>query len=121
MKMLTLLAGLAAFTCCSGTIAEAGNHRCGCLGMSAASDCGCAAVTAGCCGPAGLAGTYGSAWMARQAVYGSYGPRLVSPFTGYEGLPRMDGGGIHYRYPYHSYRRPWAHPGPASTNITIVW
>jgi hypothetical protein len=41
--------------------------------------------------------------------------------TGYEGLPNMDGHGVHGRYPYHSYRRPWAHPGPMSTNITIVW
>ena len=41
--------------------------------------------------------------------------------TGFEGLPNMDGGGINHRYPYHSYRRPWAHPGPPSTNVSIVW
>lgn len=41
--------------------------------------------------------------------------------SGYEGLPFMDGGGVHQRYPYHSYRRPWFHPGPASANISIVW
>lgn len=52
-------------------------------------------------------------------IYGA-GPGR-SFLSGYEGLPNMDGGGIHYRYPYHSYRRPWAHPGPATTNISIVW
>lgn len=74
-------------------------------------------------------GGYGS------AVYGygdpsfAYGVQEVrgyrfaagSGFTGFEGLPNMDGGGINHRYPYHSYRRPWAHPGPVSTNVNIVW
>jgi hypothetical protein len=41
--------------------------------------------------------------------------------SGFEGIPSMDGGGIHHRYPYHSYRRPWAHPGTPSTNVTIIW
>ena len=31
----------------------------------------------------------------------------------------MGGGGIHYRYPYYSYRRPWYSPGPAVRNYTI--
>jgi hypothetical protein len=30
-------------------------------------------------------------------------------------------GGIHDRYPYYSYRRPWYTAGPASANVTIVW
>lgn len=30
-------------------------------------------------------------------------------------------GGIHQRYPYYSYRRPWYTPGPASHNVTIIW
>ena len=51
------------------------------------------------------------------AGYGASGNDL----TGYEGLPNMDGGGVNHRYPYHSYRRPWAHPGPPSTNVSIVW
>ncbi len=75
--------------------------------------CHCGAAAGGCCGlggAAGLAGAYA------HSGYG-YGGSL----TGYEGLPNMDGGGVHNRYPYHSYRRPWAHPGPASTNINIVW
>jgi hypothetical protein len=45
----------------------------------------------------------------------------ASGLTGYEGLPDMDGGGVNHRYPYHSYRRPWAHPGPRSSNVSIVW
>jgi len=52
-----------------------------------------------------------------------YGMHVMNAggYTGYEGLPNMDGGGVHNRYPYHSYRRPWANPGPRSTNVTIVW
>ncbi len=81
----------------------------GCL-IGCHDDCSCAypvVAASGCCGPAGLA-----------AVYGMH---HVGGYTGYEGLPRMDGGGLHARYPYHSYRRPWAHPGPASANVTIIW
>jgi hypothetical protein len=29
--------------------------------------------------------------------------------------------GLHLRYPYYSYRRPWYPPGPASVNVTIIW
>jgi len=68
-------------------------------------------VGAGCCGLGGAAGI--------SSLYAGYG--YGGSLTGYEGLPNMDGGGVHARYPYHSYRRPWAHPGPASTNINIVW
>ncbi|MFN8710267.1 MAG: hypothetical protein ACK50J_26645 [Planctomyces sp.] len=93
------------------------------------SDCGCSGPSpavyaapieysglevAGCCGAGGLGqigGLYGA-----DALYGG-----GSFMSGYEGLPNMDGGGVHYRYPYHSYRRPWAHPGPPSTNVSIVW
>ncbi|QDU38093.1 hypothetical protein Mal4_24140 [Maioricimonas rarisocia] len=30
-------------------------------------------------------------------------------------------GGLHPRYPYYSYRRPWYYRGPASQNVTIPW
>lgn len=92
-------------------------------------DCGCAA--AACCGPgtglAQIAGVYSHHGVCshhrvngHHGVYGQY-PYSGSFLSGYEGLPNMDGGGVHYRYPYHSYRRPWFHPGPPSTNISIVW
>lgn len=29
--------------------------------------------------------------------------------------------GLHTRYPYYSYRRPWYTPGPASLNVNIIW
>ena len=29
--------------------------------------------------------------------------------------------GMHVRYPYYSYRRPWYTPGPASQNVSILW
>ena len=54
------------------------------------------------------------------AGYGFH-PARSEGFTGYKGLPNMVAGGVHPRYPYHSYRRPWAHPGPESTNVNIVW
>lgn len=31
------------------------------------------------------------------------------------------GVGLHARYPYYSYRRPWYTPGPASLNVNIIW
>jgi hypothetical protein len=29
--------------------------------------------------------------------------------------------GVHVRYPYYSYRRPWFTPGPRSVNVNIIW
>jgi hypothetical protein len=51
------------------------------------------------------------AGMAGPAGYG-YGP----PYTAVSAV-----GGLHDRYPYYSYRRPWYSPGPASVNVTILW
>ena len=67
----------------------------------------CCGVTSGCCG----AGQMGM----------MYGVGQLHGYTGYEGLPAMDGRGVHGRYPYHSYRRPWFHPSPKSANASIVW
>jgi hypothetical protein len=41
-----------------------------------------------------------------------YRPEAVIP-------PANDG--LHVRYPYYSYRRPWYPPGPQSLNVTIIW
>lgn len=87
--------------------------------------CACTSAATGCCGFGGgmmqLGSLYGvgSMYGGMQSYSGS--PAVGSFLSGYEGLPNMDGGGIHHRYPYHSYRRPWAHPGTPSTNVTIVW
>ena len=64
-------------------------------------DCGCHATTTACCGMNHMRRTRG--------------------FTGDAGLPNMDGYGVHGRYPYHSYRRPLAHPGPKPNNVNIIW
>ena len=87
-------------------------------------DCGCACAVPSCCGVGGVGGglmqlgnLYGS-----TGVYGYHGsPDPRSFESGFENLPDMDGGGVHHRLPFHSYRRPWAHPGIADTNINIVW
>ncbi len=63
------------------------------------------------------AGYYGAGYYG--GYYGSPDPRSFE--SGFENLPDMDGGGVHHRLPFHSYRRPWAHPGIADTNISIVW
>ena len=91
--------------------------------------CGCSAAVPACCGIGGLAGigsfysssvAYGGHFaMGHGGGYGS--PAPGSFVSGFENLPNMDGGGVHHRYPYHSYRRPWAFPGTPSTNVTIVW
>jgi hypothetical protein len=41
-----------------------------------------------------------------------YRPEAVVPGTN---------AGLHPRYPYYSYRRPWYPAGPASVNVTIIW
>jgi len=51
----------------------------------------------------GVPAAYGSGWAA------SDGPAAFA------------GGGLHNRYPYYSYRRPWYSPGPSSVNVTILW
>ncbi len=112
--------------------------------------CECAAAVPSCCGYGGvgggvaqLGGWYGSAgfygidhdgsyghayghsnghghgYGSGGGYYGSPDPRSFE--SGFENLPNMDGGGVHHRLPFHSYRRPWAHPGIADTNINIVW
>jgi hypothetical protein len=91
--------------------------------------CECSAAAPACCGLGGLAGI-GSAYGASVAFNGHFegehvsgigSPAPGSFISGFENLPNMDGGGIHHRYPYHSYRRPWAFPGTPATNVTIVW
>jgi len=78
-------------------------------------DCGCHA-------PAAAYGVTAFGFGGAAQIGMAYGMHVVGGgYTGYEGLPIMDGGGLHGRYPYHSYRRPWAHPGPKSTNVSIVW
>jgi len=65
----------------------------------------------------GYAGGYGHSYGG--GYYGSPDPRSFE--SGFENLPNMDGGGVHHRLPFHSYRRPWAHPGIADNNINISW
>ncbi len=104
--------------------------------------CDCASVVPSCCGfgevgggVAHLGNLYGSAGSYGIGNAGSYGqgygygngggyygsPDPRSFESGFENLPNMDGGGVHHRLPFHSYRRPWAHPGIADNNINIVW
>jgi hypothetical protein len=45
-------------------------------------------------------------------------PAYLAAPTGFYASPVC---GIHDRYPYYSYRRPWYTAGPASANVTIVW
>ncbi len=86
------------------------------------SACHCGHAAASCCGVGGGALMFAGGMPGIEYSYGDGGSMYGSSFlSGYEGLPNMDGGGVHHRYPYHSYRRPWAHPGPASANISIVW
>lgn len=47
-----------------------------------------------------------------DAGYHWYRPEAVVPGTN---------AGLHLRYPYYSYRRPWYPAGPASVNVTIIW
>jgi hypothetical protein len=54
---------------------------------------------------------------APTGVYGSWCGDHSNPVVGFNSA----GGGIHDRYPYYSYRRPWYTAGPASANVTIVW
>lgn len=55
-----------------------------------------------------------------QNVYGGYGGAGVYGAMSFPQAPPVSGG-LHERYPYYSYRRPWYTPGPASLNATIVW
>ena len=87
--------------------------------------CACTSAATSCCGVGGgmmqLGSFYGAGSIYGSGYAHSGSPTVGSFLSGYEGLPNMDGGGVHHRYPYHSYRRPWAHPGTPSTNVTIVW
>ena len=100
--------------------------------------CDCAAAATSCCGIGGgglvqLGNLYGSGevyggnFAGGSIGNGNYArgshlsadPRSFQ--SGFESLPNMDGGGVHHRLPFHSYRRPWAHPGIPDNNINIVW
>jgi hypothetical protein len=76
--------------------------------------------------PQGLAGGVSPA-----APYGM-GPSLGGVFPMGQGFPASGMGdagqgfggpspGVHARYPYYSYRRPWFTPGPRSVNVNIIW
>lgn len=65
--------------------------------------------------PAYLAGTTGYHGSCCGDNYGNgYGNNY-----GYGNGPSVNG--VHARYPYYSYRRPWYTAGPASANVSIVW
>ncbi len=118
-----------------------GSAGCGCQQSSAATvyaapavwhaapavqaGCNCGIAAASCCGMGGAGGVgmlYADQFGGMATSTGGFDPGAGSSgLTGYEGLPNMDGGCENYRYPYHSYRRPWFHPGPQATNISIVW
>ena len=58
--------------------------------------------------------------------YTGVGVNMVAPGMafphGYPGVPSFGPApGLHARYPYYSYRRPWYTPGPASLNVNIIW
>jgi hypothetical protein len=50
-----------------------------------------------------------------------YGHPPAMPPMGVYGYTGAAADGVHPRYPYYSYRRPWYTPGPASRNVTILW
>jgi len=146
----TLFSVLAALLCLSSSAGtQAGLLGCGCSHASVHhaplmhatpevyASCGRDAVPS-CCG-AGGAGVgmvqpgslYGSTGLYGGGHPGGYGhgygggyygsPDPRSFESGFENLPNMDGYGVHHRLPFHSYRRPWAHPGIADNNINIIW
>lgn len=100
------------------------------VGMSVRQGCSsCGCVSCGCSGFSGTSVLIGS--RLGVADY-SGGVAEVWPFAAgptFPPLPRGNyvwspGSGydaVHYRYPYYSYRRPWAHPGPLVPNVTIIW
>ena len=151
LRLTTGFSALAAFVCFSGSaLTQAGLPGCGCSHapvnhapmIYAAPEmdacCECAAAVPTCCGCGGVGGgmvqfgsLYGSAGFYGGGYAGGYGhgygggyhgsPDPRSFESGFENLPNMDGGGVHHRLPFHSYRRPWAHPGIADNNINIIW
>lgn len=145
LRLTTLYSALAPLVCLAGSgVSEAGGPGCGCgnqqahvapvyaspmmqVGPAVQAGCACAAVPS-------YSGGAGVGMGQLGSLYGSselYGGGMVGRFSGsadpnsfqsgFENLPNMDGGGTHRRLPYHSYRRPWAHPGIADNNINIVW
>ena len=148
-RFTTLYTALAAVVCLVGTeFADAGSMDCGCsqhaehgspmmyapptMHAAPVMDSGDSYVAAvpSCCGAggvggglAGLGSLYGSPGIyGGGRGFGSWrSPDPRSFESGFESLPNMDGGGVHHRLPFHSYRRPWAHPGIADNNINIIW
>ncbi|WP_437193043.1 hypothetical protein [Planctomicrobium sp. SH527] len=55
----------------------------------------------------------------------AHSPAQYNAFStsGYPALPTSfsTSVGMHDRYPYYSYRRPWYTPGPISHNVNIIW
>lgn len=113
-----------------------GNSGCGCQSSAPVrhsaplynAGCACTAAASTCCGMGGIhniGGIYMDSAVSAGSISGHgeswQGAYREGSLTGYEGLPNLDGGGVNYRYPYHSYRRPWFHPGPRAANISIVW
>ena len=147
LRLTTHFSALTAFLCLSGSaVTQAGLLGCGCshgpvhhapaiyAATEMDADCGYAAAVPACCGVGGkvqLGSLYGSPGFYGGCHYRGYGPGYGGGYygspdprsfeSGFENLPNMDGGGVHHRLPFHSYRRPWAHPGIADNNINICW
>ena len=138
LRRTTLFSAVAALVCLSSSaLTQAGRHGCGCSQASVhyapliyaapemAPSFEHAATVQSCCGVGGgivpLGSLYGSAGFYGYSGidYGSRDPRSFE--SGFENLPNMDGGGVHSRLPFHSYRRPWAQPGVVDNSINIVW
>lgn len=138
LRRTTLFSAVAALVCLSSSaLTQAGRHGCGCSQASVhyapliytapemEPSFENAATVQSCCGVSGgivpLGGLYGSSGFYGYGGGSDGSPNPRSFESGFENLPNMKGGGSHSRLPFHSYRRPWAHPGVVDNSINIVW
>jgi hypothetical protein len=99
-----------------GTAIQQGCSTCGCMTCGCPGFSGTSVLIASRLGLAAWPGSVSGGW---SSVTGQSFP-LASHWNSDWWLG-IGSGAVHYRYPYYSYRRPWAHPGPMVPNVTIVW
>jgi hypothetical protein len=99
-----------------GMAVQQGYSTCGCFACGCSGFSGTSVLCVSKLGLAALPGSVSGGW---STVTGQ--TFLQASRGNSDWLPGSGFGAVHYRFPYHSYRRPWAHPGPMVPNVTIIW
>ena len=98
-----------------GTAIQQGCSTCGCITCGCSGFSGTSVLIASKLGLATWPGSVSGGWSSATEQSFPLSSRGNSDW-----LPGNGSGAVHYRYPYYSYRRPWAHPGAECDHCMVT-